>query len=291
MLVHHHGAVTDELATTVTARAQMASLAVRSDGSLVAFHLGDTIGYSVRSPSGDWSEQNAEPVRYEDRALGVYKKLTVRDGKLAGVILVGDVSDSHRYMEWLRSGADLTSQRRHLLFPPPAADAGHDVAEMAESATICGCVGVTKGAIIEAIHGQGVNTLSQLKECTRASTSCGSCTSLCQDLLRAVAPGFEEEQKQVICGCLPFAEDRLRAILRSQRLKSVQAVLEIYGNGVGCEVCKPTIASILASVFNESHFISLLEGDEFRHLLLTGQARMIFPEAGLPIPSGQYAVS
>ena len=58
--------------------------------------------------AGDWSEQNAEPVRYEDRALGVYKKLTLRDGKLAGVILVGDTSDSHRYMDWLRTDADLT---------------------------------------------------------------------------------------------------------------------------------------------------------------------------------------
>ena len=76
---------------------------------------------------------------------------TVRDGRLAGVILVGDTSDSHRYMEWLRTSADLTAQRRHLLFPPPSADAGLDVAEMADSATVCGCVGVTKGAIIEVL--------------------------------------------------------------------------------------------------------------------------------------------
>ena len=127
--------------------------------------------------AGDWSEQNAEPVRYEDRALGVYKKLTVRDGKLAGVILVGDTSDSHRYMEWLRTDADICRRsggtccfRRRR--PTPALD----VAEMADSATVCGCVGVTKGTIIQAIHEQGVNTLSQLKECTRASTGCGSCT-------------------------------------------------------------------------------------------------------------------
>src|SRR2546426_11194317 len=80
--------------------------------------------------AGDWSEQHAEPVRFEDRALGIYKKLTVRDGKLIGAILVGDTSDSHRYMDWLRSGADLTAQRRHLLFPPPAADAGLDIAQM-----------------------------------------------------------------------------------------------------------------------------------------------------------------
>jgi nitrite reductase (NADH) large subunit len=203
--------------------------------------------------AGDWSEQNAEPVRFEDRALGIYKKLTVRSGKLAGVILVGDTSDSHRYMDWLRTDADLSGQRRHLLFPPPSADAGGEVAAMSDSATICGCIGVTKGTIIEAIHEKGVNTMSQLKECTRASTSCGSCTSLCQDLLRAVAPEFEEEVKKVICACLPFAEDKLRDILRSQKLKSVQEVLEIYGNGIGCEVCKPALSYMLDMLWCGDH--------------------------------------
>ena len=147
----------------------------------------------------------AEPVRYEDSALGVYKKLAVKDGKLAGVILVGDTSDSHRYMDWLRTGADIGDKRGQLLFPPPSADAGLDVAEMSDSATVCGCVGVTKGTIIAAIHEHGVNTISQLKESTRACTGCGSCTSLCQDLLRAVAPDFEDEKKKVICACVPFA--------------------------------------------------------------------------------------
>jgi nitrite reductase (NADH) large subunit len=203
--------------------------------------------------AGDWSEQNAEPVRYEDRALGIYKKLALRDGKLAGVILVGDTADSHRYMEWLRAETDLSSQRRHLLFPPPAADAGAGVAEMPDSATVCGCVGVTKGTIISAIHDQGVNTLSQLKECTRASTGCGSCTALCQDLLRAVAPDFADEKKKVICGCVPFAEDKLRDILRSQKLKSVQEILDIYGNGIGCEVCKPALSYMVDMLWCGDH--------------------------------------
>jgi nitrite reductase (NADH) large subunit len=203
--------------------------------------------------AGDWSEQNSEPVRYEDRALGIYKKVTVRDGKLAGVILVGDTSDSHRYMDWLRTSASIADQRRHLLFPPPAADGGLDVAEMADGATICGCVGVTKGTIIQAIHDGGLNTLSQLKEHTRAATSCGSCTSLCQGLLRAVAPDFEDEKKQVICACVPFGEDQLRDILRSQKLKSVQEVLEIYGNGIGCEVCKPALSYMLDMLWCGDH--------------------------------------
>jgi nitrite reductase (NADH) large subunit len=203
--------------------------------------------------AGAVDDDGIEPVRYEDPTLGVYKKLAVREGKLAGVILVGDVSDSHRYMDWLRSGADLSAQRRHLLFPPPASDAGLDAADMPESATVCGCIGVTKGAIIQAVHEQGVHTLSQLKESTRASTGCGSCTSLCQDLLRAVAPDFEDDRKKTICACVPFAEDRLRDILRSQKLKSVQEVLEIYGNGVGCEVCKPALSYMLDMLWCGDH--------------------------------------
>jgi len=204
--------------------------------------------------AGDWADSEAsEPVRYEDRALGIYKKLTLRDGRLAGVILVGDAGDSHRYMEWLRSGTDLTTERRHLLFPPPSADVGLDVAEMSDGSVVCGCVGVTKGTIIHAIHESGVNTLSQLKEATRASTGCGSCTRLCQDLLRAVAPEFEEDRKTAICKCLPFAEDRLREILRSERLKSVQDVLEIYGNGAGCEICKPALSYMLDMLWCGGH--------------------------------------
>src|SRR5207244_10583534 len=129
-----------------------------------------------------------------------------------------------------------------LLFPPPASDAGLDIAEMADSATVCGCVGATKGAIIQAIHERGVCTLSQLKEATRASTGCGSCTALCQNILRAVAPDFEEEGKKVLCACVPFPQDNLREILRSQKLKSVQDVLDIYGNGKGCQVCRPVLS-------------------------------------------------
>ena len=204
--------------------------------------------------AGTWNEcEGTESVRYEDPTLGIYKKLVLRDSKLAGVILVGDATDSHRYMEWLRSGADLAAQRRHLLFPPPAADDGLDIAEMPEASTVCGCVGVTKGSIIHAIHEKGVNTLSQLKDATRASTGCGSCTQLCQALLKAVAPDFEEDGKKVLCGCVPFSQDNLREILRSQRLRSVQEVLDIYGNGQGCEVCKPALSYMLDMLWCGDH--------------------------------------
>jgi len=195
----------------------------------------------------------SEVIRYEDPSLGIYKKLTLKNNKLSGVILVGETADSHNYMEWLRSQSDLSKMRRQLLFPDSPADGGLDVAAISDSETICGCMGVTKGTIIQAIHEKGVNTLAQLKECTRASTGCGSCTGLCQSLLKAVAPEFEEEVKKTICKCIQFAEHNLREILRSQQLKSVQEVLEIYGNGVGCEICKPALSYMLDMLWCGDH--------------------------------------
>jgi nitrite reductase (NADH) large subunit len=201
----------------------------------------------------DENQPGVECIRYEDPSLGIYKKLLLRENRLAGVILVGDASDSHRYVEWLRSGEDLTSQRRSLLFPAPAGDAGLDVAQMPDTDTVCGCHGVTKGAIIQAIHEHGVNTLAQVRERTRASTGCGSCTGLCQSLLKAVAPDFSEEGKKVLCGCVPFSQEQLRDIIRGQRLKSVQEILEIYGNGQGCHVCKPALSYLIDVVWCGEH--------------------------------------
>jgi nitrite reductase (NADH) large subunit len=203
--------------------------------------------------AGATDETGMEVVRYEDPALGIYKKLLLKDNRLRGVILVGDASDDHRYTNWLRGGIDLAPHRRHLLFPPPAEDAGLGAASMSDSETVCGCMGVTKGSIIQSIHEHGITTLAQLKERTRASTGCGSCTNTCAALLKAVAPGFEEEKQKVLCACVPFPQEKLRDIIRSQKLRSVQDVLEIYGDGRGCEVCKPALSYLVDVVWCGEH--------------------------------------
>ena len=204
--------------------------------------------------AGEFEEKpDMEVVRYEDPGIGVYKKLLVRDNRLIGVVLVGEAADSNRYMEWLRQSTDLTMRRRNLLFPEPEPDHGTSVAEMSDAETVCGCMGVTKGAIIDAIHSRGVNTMAQLKECTRASTGCGSCTGTCQQILKAVVPDFEEETRKVLCKCVPFTQEALREIVVSQKLKSVQQVLDIYGNGTGCEVCKPALSYLVDVVWCGEH--------------------------------------
>jgi nitrite reductase (NADH) large subunit len=192
-------------------------------------------------------------VRFEDPALGIYKRLTLRENRLIGVILVGDTSDSHRYMDWLQSKQDLSETRRNLLFPQPAADVGFDLAAVPDSRVICGCHGVSKGTILRAIQEKGLSTLGQVKECTRASTGCGSCTELCQQLLKAVVPTALAEEKKLLCRCVPLTEEQLREIVRSQRLRSVQEVLDIYGNGLGCEFCKPALSYMMDMIWCGGH--------------------------------------
>jgi nitrite reductase (NADH) large subunit len=211
------------------------------------------MGVDVFSAGEFQEREGTEVVRYEDPAMGVYKKLLVRDNRLTGVVLVGDASDSNRYMEWLRHNSDLVLRRRNLLFPEPEPDRGSSIAELPDAETVCGCMGVSKGAIIQAIHQRGINTLPQLKEATRASTGCGSCTAACQRILKAVAPDFAEETKKVLCKCIPFPQENLREIILSQKLKSVQQVLDIYGNGVGCEVCKPALSYLVDVVWCGDH--------------------------------------
>jgi nitrite reductase (NADH) large subunit len=124
---------------------------------------------------------------------------------------------------------------------------------MPDSETICGCNGVRKGEIIHAIHEHGITTLTQLKQRTRASTSCGTCRGLCEKLLRAVAPDFQEETRTTLCACLPFSYEQLRDIVRSQQLKSVEEVLAVYGNRKGCEVCKPALSYMIDMLWCGDH--------------------------------------
>ena len=204
-------------------------------------------------PATGASTNGAEPVRYEDPALGVYKKLLVRDNRLAGVILVGDASDSHRYMDWLRTDADLdgaapapaVSAARRRRRPRRRRDArqrdrlrlrrrhqgrdhpGHPRA------------GRQHAGAAEGVHARH-HRLRQLH-------------SLCQDLLKAVAPEFEEETKKVLCACVPFTQDNCARSCAVQKLKSVQEVLDIYGNGKGCEVCKPALSYMLDMLWCGDH--------------------------------------
>ena len=189
------------------------------------------------------------------RALGIYKKLIVRDGKLAGVILVGDTVRqpslhglaAHRHRPRRAAAPSAVSAARAPMRVSTSP-------QMPDSETVCGCMGVTKGTIIQAIHEKGVNTLAQLKECTRASTGCGSCTGALPATAEGRRAGVRgRDARRCSASACRSPQDNLREILRSQQLKSVQEVLDIYGNGNGCEVCKPALSYMLDMLWCGDH--------------------------------------
>ncbi len=203
--------------------------------------------------SMDEKEPGVEVVRYEDPSIGIYKRLLVKENRLHGVILVGDATDEQTYKDWLKDGTDLTALRRQILFPPTNGDPGLEVADMPDSHTICGCNGVRKGDIVQAIHEHSITNMTQLKQRTRASSSCGTCAGTCEKLLRAVATDFQQETRTTICNCLPFSYEQLKGIVKTQQLKSVEEVLHVYGNRKGCEVCKPALSYMLDVLWCGGH--------------------------------------
>ncbi|MBI3252443.1 MAG: NAD(P)/FAD-dependent oxidoreductase [Candidatus Omnitrophica bacterium] len=226
------------------------------EGSTLATKL-KVMGIELFS-AGDFKgdEPDKEVVAYQDHAFGVYKKIVVHQERVVGAILIGDASDANRFLEMMRKKEPVGDKRHHLLFDAPLASPGSttDVMSRPDGDTICGCIGVTKGQIVTAIRENNLKTVSAVKACTKASSGCGTCAGLVQEMVKAVAGStFEEEKKEVLCACVPFPKEQLRTMIKTQNLKSVQDVLDIYGNGMGCYFCKPALSFIVDEVHLGEH--------------------------------------
>ncbi len=208
--------------------------------------------------AGDFKadEPDKEVIAYQDHAFGVYKKVVVHRERVVGTILIGDAADANRFLEMIRKNEPVNGKRERLLFEMPPAVPGSptDIMSRPDTDTICGCIGVSKGQIVSAIRENSLRTVSAVKACTKASSGCGTCACLVQDILKAVTGGeFEEEKKEVLCACVPFPKTQLRTMIQTQELKTVQDILDIYGNGTGCSYCKPALSFIVDEVLLGEH--------------------------------------
>ncbi len=236
------------------------------EGSVVYSRL-KVAGVNVFSLGRFAAEREGEgaiALRVEDGGAGLYRKVVLEDGRVVGGILLGAVEDGPRLVNLVTRGLPVRdeAERRALLLGSLAAGAATASAEaeeearvagMAESETVCGCMGVSKGALAAAIAA-GAATLAELQQATRASTSCGSCAGSCQALLRALtgASGASRGPK-LVCECVPHPREQLRTAIRNQKLKRVSDVLRIYGNGVGCAACHPALAFLVEEVWQGGH--------------------------------------
>ena len=201
--------------------------------------------------AGDFSgTAGSEDIVLRDAARGIYKRLVVQDGRLVGAVLYGDTSDGNWYFDLLQRGEDIGSIRESLIFGQAFADGGGGadpisaVAALSDTAEICGCNGVRKGKITAAI-GEGANTLDAVRAATKASASCGSCTTQVECLLKLMLGGEYAGERAVkpMCKCTSFTHDDVRRLIIEKQLKEIPEVMQElhWSTADGCSSCRPAL--------------------------------------------------
>ena len=224
--------------------------------------------FSVGDFTGD---DDAEEIVMQDAGLGVYKKLVIKDNKVKGAVLYGDATDSAWYMQLIRDGVDVSEIRDNLLFGPGAlGDAGHGGSSVAASMTddmeVCGCNGVCKGAIVTAIQDKGLTTLAEVRAHTKASSSCGSCTGLVEQILSlSLGDEYAAPQQATMCPCTDKTHDEVREAIVAESYKTIPEVMRKldWQAPDGCSSCRPALNFYLLCAWpgeyvddNQSRFIN-----------------------------------
>ncbi|WP_237484330.1 nitrite reductase large subunit NirB [Vibrio hippocampi] len=191
---------------------------------------------------------------YQNEELEVYKRLIVSEDnkKLLGAVMVGDTSDYGDLLQLMLNEIELPEHPDALILPAHAGaekpTLGAD--SLPESAVICSCFDVTKGKIAQAVA-DGHHTIGDIKAVTGAGTGCGGCIPLVTSVLNAELAKSGIEVKNDICEHFAYSRQELFHLIRIEAIKSFDELLEKYGSGYGCEVCKPAVGSILASCWGE----------------------------------------
>ncbi|MFC5720499.1 nitrite reductase large subunit NirB [Streptomyces gamaensis] len=224
------------------------------DGGFTGTHTATRLkllGVDVASIGDAHGTDGALEVLYADSRAGVYKKLLVSpEGRLLGAVLVGDTAAYDLLRALAADGTPLTTPPEHLVLPPTAGSAPPGPAALPDDAVVCSCHNVRKAAITSAVTEDGCADVTAVKKLTRAGTGCGSCvkavTCLVDDALAATGAPVPD---QGLCPHFRHSRAELFEIVRVKGITSFARLLDEHGNGLeGCEICKPAVASILASL-------------------------------------------
>ena len=222
----------------------------RYQGSMTSTKLKVT-GIDLFSAGHYMGGEGYEEIVFRDAGRGSYKKLVLKDNRLAGAVLYGDTLDGAWYFELMRDGTDVSAFRDRLMFGRQhLGDSGHGdektrVMSLPDTAEICGCNGVCKGQIVAAIRDKKLFTLDEVRAHTKASSSCGSCTGLVETLLAATAGGdySTAPSRKPMCGCTEHTHDEVRSAIVQHALKDMPEAMRFldWKTPDGCPKCRPAL--------------------------------------------------
>ncbi len=200
--------------------------------------------------AGDFAEgEDREEIVLRDATAGVYKRLILKDNRIIGAVLYGETADGPWFFDMLKKGTDVSEMRDTLIFgqayqggsplDPTAA-----VAALPDDAEICGCNGVCKGKIVNAITEKGLTSLDDVRAHTKASASCGTCSGLVEQLLvMSLGDSYNPAAVQPMCNCTALGHDEVRHLIKAKSLKSIPAVMQEleWKTSCGCAKCRPAL--------------------------------------------------
>ncbi len=198
--------------------------------------------------AGDFADgPTREDIVFRDPGRGIYKRLVIEGDRLVGAVMYGDTADGSWFFGLIKDQTDISQMRETLIFGPAFQGGGSvdpmaAVAALLPDAEICGCNGVCKGRIVDAVLG-GADTLDKLRATTKASASCGTCTGLVQQLMALTLGGEVAEAAAGMCNCTDLAHEDVRRLIKAKGLKSMPAVMQDCGwtTPDGCAKCRPAL--------------------------------------------------
>ena len=230
----------------------------RYEGSVTSTKLKVT-GVDLFSAGNFQGAADTEEILLHDAIGGVYKKIVLKDDRIVGSVMVGDTVDGGWYFQMLRDKKNVAEIRDHLMFGQSnLGNTGHqgqnNAAQMADTMEVCGCNGVCKGVIVKTIKEKGLFTLDEVRKHTKASSSCGSCTGLVEQILASTVGGAYAPQANKLkpmCGCTDHTHEEARKVIREQHLLTIPNVMRFmeWRTSNGCASCRPAINYYLLSTW------------------------------------------
>jgi nitrite reductase (NADH) large subunit len=201
------------------------------------------------------SGENCRTVVFEDTMKGIYKRINISsDGKqLLGGILIGDAAQYNMLLQTVKNKVVLPPNPEDIILGSRGGegDGGAGVLSLPDEALVCSCESVTKAMICAAVTEGNCETIDAIKKCNKAGTGCGGCVPMVKDLMLHTMKAQGKYVRNVLCEHFNYSRQELYDLVKIHELKTYDAVLEQLGQGDGCELCKPPVSSIIASLWGE----------------------------------------
>ncbi|MDQ0196111.1 nitrite reductase large subunit NirB [Paenibacillus wynnii] len=207
----------------------------------------ETSEHTVISAKDDWKK--------------TYKKVLLKNNIIVGAVLFGDVTESASLQKLVKQGSEMTDEIYAEVMGTGCcgggeAKKGMSVEAMSDEEIVCGCNGVTKKAIVDAVTENGFTTVDEIKACTGATRSCGGCKPVVEQILQFVlGDSFQQGAKQGICSCTSLSRDEIVAEITAKGLKTTKEVMNVLGwkQEEGCSKCRPAVNYYLGMIYPDTH--------------------------------------